>query len=337
MRNRNSNEKEPALRKLQEMHRGFVYARTLQAGIQLAVFTHIAEGHTTAPSVSDAAGASLRGIRMLLDALTGLGLLEKSGDEYLLTDASRRYLVKSSPDYMGGMMESDELWDTWKLLPQIVRSGQPALDVTRQKDAEPYFTGLVESLHIINTEAAKRSAGLINPDNAALSVLDIGCGTGVWSLPFASQNPATVVTANDYAGLLQTTREYAERFGVADRYRYLPGDLKTVDFGKDQFDVAILGNIIHSEGETSSRDLLRRLGAAVRKGGHVLIFEQLPNEERTAPAIPLVFALNMLVQTDDGDVFSLQQMSKWLTDTGFTPAETTDIGWQFPMVYSTRV
>ena len=59
------------------------------------------------------------------------------------------------------------------------------------------------------------------------------------------------------------TREFAEKFGVADRYEYLEGDLREIDFGRDRFDLVILGHIVHSEGETHGKNLLRKSYAAL--------------------------------------------------------------------------
>jgi hypothetical protein len=98
-------EPEPLL----QMGMSFTSARTLAAGVQLNVFSHLAARRRTAAEVARAAGASERGTGMLLDALTGLELLTETGARYQLTPKAARYLVRESPDYVGGMMENDSL------------------------------------------------------------------------------------------------------------------------------------------------------------------------------------------------------------------------------------
>ena len=92
--------------------------------------------------------------------------------------------------------------------------------------------------------------------------------------------------------MFETTREYLKRHGVEDRYDFLPGDLKQVDFGEDRFDLALLGNIVHSEGERSSRDLFKRLRTALSPGGRLVIIDMVPNDERTGPPFALLCALH---------------------------------------------
>src|SRR5262249_35573658 len=79
------------------------YQRTeaLRAGIELDVFTQIAQGHHTAADIARASQAAPRGIRILADYLTIIGLLQKHGDRYELTADSKVFLDRRSPAYLG--------------------------------------------------------------------------------------------------------------------------------------------------------------------------------------------------------------------------------------------
>jgi ubiquinone/menaquinone biosynthesis C-methylase UbiE len=148
----------------------------------------------------------------------------------------------------------------------------------------------------------------------------------------AEADPQARITAQDYPGVLEETKQYIERHGVARQYEFLPGDLKKVDFGVNRFDVALLGNIVHSEGERSTRDLFGRLARALTPGGRIVIIDMIPNDDRTGPAFPLMFALNMLVHTGEGDTFTLAEYRRWLQQAGFAHVETADIGTHSPLV-----
>src|SRR5947209_20423306 len=104
-----------------------------------------------------------------------------------------------------------------------------------------------------------------------MSVIDIACGSGIWGIAVAEADKEARITAQDFPGLFETTRAYLKRHGVEDRYDFLPGDLKEVDFGENRYDLALLGNIVHSEGEASSQDLFKRLYRALKPGGRMVI------------------------------------------------------------------
>jgi hypothetical protein len=82
--------------------------------------------------------------------------------------------------------------------------------------------------------------------------------------------------------VLEVTRRFANERGLADRFSYVAGDFGIADFGSG-FDIAILGHILHSEGETRSRALLRKTFEALVPGGTIAIAEFLVNADRTSP------------------------------------------------------
>jgi ubiquinone/menaquinone biosynthesis C-methylase UbiE len=313
-------------------------ARTLTAALQLDAFSHLAGGPATAAEVARAAAASERGMRMLLDALTALGLLAKGGGRYRLTPPAERYLVRQSPDYLGAFLEDDGLWQAWGHLTEAVRTGRPPRAVERQTEAERFFPLLVRSLHVLNREPARRAAQALGAGTTrrGLRALDVACGSGVWGIAVAEADPEAHLTFQDFPGVLEHTRGYARRHGVEGRSDFLPGELKQVDFGEARYDVALLGNIVHSEGERSSRELFRRLHRALRPQGRLAVIDLLPNEERSGPPQPVLFALNMLVNTEAGDTYTLAEYTAWLTEAGFARVETADIGSHSPLVLGVR-
>ncbi|MBI3933633.1 MAG: methyltransferase domain-containing protein, partial [Acidobacteria bacterium] len=294
---------------LHQLHFSFMPSRVLSAALQLGVFSHIATGRQTVAAVARASRSNERGIRMLLDALVPVGLLIKRNARYGLTPLAARYLVRKSPDYLGSFFESDGLWESWGQLEMAIRTGQPAFRVEQQELAEQFFPVLVRTLHVLQRDRASIAARALGAGGRrkGLRVVDVACGSGVWGIPHAEADPTTRVTAQDFPAVLKVTRQYLKRHGVTRQYDYLPGDLKTVEFGVGRYDLAILGNIVHSEGEGSSRNLIGRLHRALVPGGRIVIVDMIPDDDRCGPAFPVLFALNMLLNTEHGDTYTLAE------------------------------
>jgi 2-polyprenyl-3-methyl-5-hydroxy-6-metoxy-1,4-benzoquinol methylase len=170
---------------------------------------------------------------------------------------------------------------------------------------------------------------------AKVSVLDIGAGSGVWGIALAHQSPHVTVRAVDWPRVLQVTKRLAQRHGVGDRLTTTAGDLLEADFGAGH-QVATIGHILHSEGRERSRQLLRKTFKALAPGGTVAISEFVPNDERTGPPLPLLFAVNMLVHTEAGDTFTFAEIAPWLREAGFKNPRLLEAPSPSPLILATR-
>jgi hypothetical protein len=117
--------------------------------------------------------------------------------------------------------------------------------------------------------------------------------------------------------VLEVTMKVAARHGVAARLTPVAGDLFEADFGQGHR-VAVLGHILHSEGPDRCRRLLEKTFAALAPGGTLAIPEFVPDDNRTGPAQPLIFAVNMLVNTEAGSTYTFEEMSAWLREAGYS-------------------
>jgi 3-hydroxy-5-methyl-1-naphthoate 3-O-methyltransferase len=311
----------------------------LAAAVELDLFSHIAAGKTSVQPVAAAAGASEEGTRRLLDALCGLGYLKKTGQNYKLQPSAAEYLVRGKPLYMGdAAMIGKMLMGPWSTLAEVVKNGRPVQSGLSAEERQEFFAKLVPAIFpasfIAATAAVKRLPAAVR--RRIKSILDIGAGAAAWSIPFAKAIKGSRVTVADYPAVTQVTRQYAERWGVADRYDYLEGDFGEVDFGTGRFDLAILGNIIHGGEPDWGKRLLKRAYEALSDGGMLLIGEFIPNDERTGPALPLLFGLNMLLNTPAGNVFTMREYREWLKEAGFKKVATIPAPHVSPLILATK-
>jgi len=143
------------------------------------------------------------------------------------------------------------------------------------------------------------------------------------------------VRAVDWAGMIPTTKQITEKYGVGDRFNFVEGDLLEADFGND-YDIAILGHILHSEGEDRSRNLLKKTFRALKSGGVIAIAEWLVNDQRTEPLHGLMFAVQMLVNTEKGDTFSFNEIKNWLENAGFKKVRELPAPGPSPLILATK-
>jgi ubiquinone/menaquinone biosynthesis C-methylase UbiE len=322
----------PAVRpdRIMEMVWGYAPPIILATAVQTRVFDLLDGAPKTVDELAKASGNSARGLRAILNALVGFQFLAKNADgRYALTPESAAFLVSSKPGYLGKFAEFSglKMIHTWLPLPEIVRTGKPNTAVNQQDEGAAFFQDLVEPIFAMSypaTQIAGQALGLASA-KSPVKVLDIGTGSGVWGIGLAQQSPQVTVTAQDLPSVLGVTRRMAERFGLSDRFKFLPGDFHTVDFGTG-YNLVTIGHILHMESVDQNRQLLKKTAAALAPKGTVVISEFLVNQDRSGPPMGLIFAVNMLAHTDDGDTFSFEEISGWLKEAGLVNARKIEPG-----------
>ncbi len=319
---------------------GYAPPLMIEAAIRHRVFDILDAGPACVDQIADRSGASRRGLRIVLNALVSLGLLSRDDEGlYSLTPESAAFLVSTRQPYFGGIIRhtSEQLLPNWMRLTDVVATGKPAAAVNQEKAGGDFFHEFVESIFPMSYGAAQALAGALGVAAAdrAVPVLDIAAGSGVWGIALAQASPQVSVTAVDWSEVIPVTRQVAARLGVADRFRFVEGDLLAADFGTG-YAVATLGHILHSEGEARSRALLRTVWAALTPGGTIAIAEMLPDEDRRGPAHALIFAVNMLVNTDAGDTFTFSEIGGWLREAGFADVRSLDAPGPSPLILATK-
>ncbi len=315
---------------------GYAPPLVLEAAIRHKVFDSLDSGPKSIAELLPLTNTSRRGLTIILNALVGFQFLAKQGDKYALTPESAAFLVRSKPSFMGGMIlhTSEQLLPKWLHLNQIVTTGKPDHAVNQQQDGEEFFHQFVNDIFPMSYPAAQALAAHLNLTGPK-SVLDLAAGSGVWTIALAQHSPEVKVTIVDWPGVIDVAKANAEKFGIGSRFTYHQGDLASADFGSNH-DLATLGHILHSEGETRSRALLKKTFGALNSGGTIAIQEFLVNADRTGPVNGLVFAVNMLINTDEGDTYSFEEISTWLNEAGFVNARQLPAPGPSPLILATK-
>lgn len=305
--------------RIMQMAWGFAIPLTLEAAVKHRVFDVLEERPRTLEELASQTGASARGLRAILNLLVSIELLARQGEKYALTPESSAFLVSSKPGFQGGILKhiSSQLVPSWLKLSEIVKTGKPSAAVNEQDAGSEFFAQFVEDIYPMSDAASRALADhLLSGPNVKASVLDLATGSGVWGIAAARKSPNVTVTAVDWPQVLPVTRRVTQKHGVADRFKFVAGDLLEADFGSDH-DLATLGHILHSEGAQRSRALLVKTFRALRPGGTIAIAEFIPDDDRRGPTGALIFAVNMLVNTQNGDAYTFAELSNWLREAGF--------------------
>lgn len=117
--------------------------------------------------------------------------------------------------------------------------------------------------------------------------------------------------------MLDVARANAQKAGVEDRYHLLPGSAFDVEYG-GPYDIVLLTNFLHHFDPPTCIGLLRKVRAALRKGGRAAALEFMPNEDRITPPMAAAFSLVMLASTAAGDAYTFRELEQMYREAGFS-------------------
>jgi SAM-dependent methyltransferase len=311
---------------IREMASAFQNSRILLTAYELELFTVLGEASRPARGVAQTLGTEERATERLMNALCAMGLLEKKDGMFSNTPLSSRFLVKEKPDFMAGLMHTVNLWDTWSTLTQAVRHGRSV--VTRQineRGAE-WLAALIAAMHDRARKQAQSVAALLDFSSVS-RVLDVGGGSGAYSMAFVRAKEGISATVFDLPNVVPLTKSYIEAEGLSDKMDTVVGDYNTDDLGSG-FDMVFLSAIVHINSSEENQRLIGKCSRVLRPQGQVVVQDFIMDEDRTRPAFGAFFALNMLVGTDSGDTYTETEVRAWMGKAGLSDVirRDTDFG-----------
>lgn len=294
----------------------------LKAAIELEVFTAIGEGNTTAAAIANRCQTAERGMRILCDYLTMMGMLTKNDNQYALTLDSATFLDKRSPAYLGGAIDflsSPELLEGFRNITEAVRKGGTAIDTHGTvKPDNPIWVKFARAMAPMMAMPAQLIPKLVDSNaDRKLKVLDIAAGHGLFGIEFAKNNPQAEIHAVDWTAVLEVAKENAQNAGIADRYHTIEGSAFDVEFGTG-YDLVLITNFLHHFDQPTNETLLRKVRAALTDGGRVATLEFVPNDDRVTPPDSAGFSMVMLVGTPSGDAYTFAELERMFANAGFS-------------------
>jgi 2-polyprenyl-3-methyl-5-hydroxy-6-metoxy-1,4-benzoquinol methylase len=301
---------------------------TLKGAIDLELFTHIADGATSAAELARRCSASERGVRILCDYLTIQGFLTKNDGNYGLSPDAAVFLNKKSPAYMGSManfLVHEVNLSKYRDIAAVVRHGGAIPSPEGHMDPDnPIWVEFARSMAPMAAMAGRTLAPMMTKPGTPIKALDIAAGHGLYGISVAQFNPAAQVVAVDWKNVLAVAVENAAKAGVSDRYQTVPGSAFEVDYGSG-FDLVLLPNFLHHFDASANTALLKKIHAALKPGGLVATLEFVPNPDRITPPMPAAFSLIMLASTDRGDAYTFRELDQMFRDAGFGESTVQDM------------
>ncbi len=298
---------------------GFMRAKHLFVAAELGVFEALANGGKPLAQIARDLKLPPRTARIIVDAVTALGFLERDGDSYRNSDLAQAYL---SGQGLQDMRSFTRFWNRlsyrrWLTLEESVRLGRGvAGEFNFTADEQQIFSEGVEAF------SAGQAAALSERYDFSRHrrVLDLGGGTGSFVRAIAQKYPHLQSTLFELPAAAAVARQKVSGTALRDRVAIVEGDFLTdpIPAGHDAFLVA---NVVHVLTAEQNQMLFRRVREAASPGARFLLVDLWTNAAHTDPQFAALMAGEFLVVGGNGDVYSVEEGRAWLEQTGWRSVE----------------
>ncbi len=276
------------------------------------IFENIGKGISTVDEIARSCQIQKRPAKLLLDALCSLKVLTSHNGSYHLTPVIQ---------FLSGNYQnlSDEYWDH---LPELLKTGNSWTKMDDTKQSEKQYEAQVTALAWMMKPAAEMASGMLNigEKRKELCILDIGAGSAIWSLTFASKDDKTSITAVDWPAVLEIAKASAKKLNLMERFTALSGNYHEVELSPESFDLVIVGNVTHIETPEGNKALFAKAKKSLKANGEIVIFDIFPGQEEGELSQAL-YALGLALRTEKGQVYSSEQLQEFLLQSGFVDFE----------------
>jgi SAM-dependent methyltransferase len=313
------NERRPTTVRLQKMSWAFTESAVLFAAVQSGFFTAVAEHGESSQAIAQSMGISQANVQRMIVALLTLDLIERDGEGFRNADDVERFLVEGKRSYAGRWITwFHHQWANWGGLAERLETTEPeqTLGFYNEGFTLEHAQRYHQATSSVGLGAARKFLSEVDL-NGRRKVLDLGGGSGAYSIEAAKKYPGLEAVVLDLAEVVPVAREFIAEHGVDDRV-----SAEKCDFTSDPFpdgaDVILMNsNLPQYSGEVIAQ-VVQKAYDALEPGGEMHICGEMVNEDWHGPLIPAMCAIHGVIFNSTALPHRPSECIGYFEDAGFT-------------------
>lgn len=290
---------------------------------EVGLFEGLADRPATPVELARELSLDARAVGIVLGTLEALGLVVRESGRFTLTLEGRaRYADPAADGYEGvAARRWRRTMRAWLQLDRALQEGGPLSEGSQEEDEEDEEESLARFMAAMAQKPSARVNRLVDlclerrPD--ARTVLDLGGGPGVHSRAFAGRGLQATLFDRPEA-----IEHVHSAYGLEDLSAIeLAGGDFLEELPEGPFDIVLLSNITHIYSAETNADLVRRIAGVQEPGSLIALMDFVRGRSAFAP----LFAITMLLHTEEGDTHDLDAYRSWLSDAGYGQVEIEDV------------
>ncbi len=312
-------------------------AFAMLAGMQLEVFTQLADGPRDATGIAAAIGVADDRLSRLLYALVIAGLLECHGHTFANTPEAAAFLVKGRPGYLGSIHSMlQPIWHADIQTAHSIRSGGPAdlHDYNNSSDAD--LSSLLRGLH--GTAVATARDFMQRFDfSGCHSLIDVGGGSGGLVATFCDARPDLEGTLFDLPRTVALAAPILAETPGGNRVIIESGDILAAP-PRGMHDVAVMRAFVQVFSPGDAARAIVNTAAAVRPGGKIYISGAgILDNDRLGPRPAVFYNVTFMNFYNAGASYTEAEHAAWLAAAGCADVGRITMANGLGIIHATKI
>lgn len=303
----------------------------VSAADEIGTFAALSGASLTTDELAAKLSVNARALGIHLGLLAALGFVERREGRWRATAAARTWLHPEGRGYYGPVIKRyAEPQPLHAQLLDTLRTGDKAAghvsatEEWERGEMPPDMARRITAFMNAHSQASSRGVAAQPLFADVRSLLDVGGGSGVFSIELARAWPQLRATVMEIPAVCAEADGYIAAAGLGDRVRTQAVNMFTQPWPQGH-DAHFFSNVFHDWSEATCRLLARKSFEALPSGGRILLHEILMDDDGCGPLVAAAFSVTMLMATR-GKQYSLPELRDILQGAGFVDVEAATTG-----------
>ncbi|WP_299815324.1 methyltransferase [uncultured Roseibium sp.] len=311
---------------ISEIAFGFMGSKALFSALHVGLFSILSETTLTPEEVAEKSLLDLDRATTLLTALTSLGLVRREGDGFTNSLAAEAFLVKGRKYDFGDYLRFQIDRQMYPFMTQLNDALTDSLDKDQVASYEDWFSDPEEA----RLYSRSQHAGSLGPGrglakmvdlSAVKTLLDVGGGTGAFSISLCKAYPQLTSTILDFPNVAGVGEEFIREEGLSDRISYRPGNALK-DTWPESADAVLMSYLFSGVPGTSIPGLVRKAGEVLTPGGRFMVHDFMVDENREGPKLAALWQLQHTAFNPEARSITSDYVAGLMEAAGFDEVKT---------------
>lgn len=303
-----------------KMTNGYKLTFLIIAAKQIKIFDCLTEKPKSLKRISSELNISEKRIEPILNGLVSNKLISKNKEYYFLEEYKDILSKTSEMNQLGYLDLAESLINKYMNLTSAIKNPETAIknfQYFTEKEAESFMNGM-ESNAKPQVEFIKKNYNFTNH-----KILDIGAGSGIYLVTLATEDKTITGKMIDLEEMIKIEKKKIKKENLSDRIICETKNYNQ-DFPNDKFDDVFLFAIIHQEPKENLINLLNNINRVLNPNGRLFLTSFFLNEDKISPEFSVQFSIEMLLNSDNGKVYTHNEINELLANAGFNKIERVD-------------